>query len=97
MEEITRNDFSYFQNEILKDMKSTENKLTDKISTLSINFENYKLIMDQKNEVFTAKIDELIKSLDYRIILEKVNNKLNKFNSKLEETTLINNTKIANF
>ena len=97
MEEITRNDFSYFQNEILKDMKSTENKLTDKISTLSINFENYKLIMDQKNELFTTKIDELIKSLDYRIILEKVNNKLNKFNSKLEETTLINNTKIANF
>ena len=51
MEEITRNDFSFFQNEILKDIKELEKKVNEKLSTVSKNFENTALIIEQKYEI----------------------------------------------
>ena len=95
--EITRNDFSYFQNEILKDMKTMENRINEKISNISKNFKNATLIIEQKYQSFKLKIDKINKTLESNNIIEEMNNKLDKFNSKLEETTMTNNTKIASF
>ena len=95
MEEITRNDFSYFQNEILKDIKSLEKKVNEKIATISKNFQNTALIIEQKYENANVKLDEILEILQKENIMGKINDKLDKFNSKIEETILSNNTKIS--
>ena len=95
MEEITRNDLNFFQNEILKDMKSMEKKLNEKITIISTNFQNTSLLMDQKYENIKVKLDEIEKSLESKNAMETINNKLEKFNSKLEEKIVFYNTKIA--
>ena len=97
MEEITRNDLNFFQNEILKDMKSMEKKLNEKITIISTSFQNTSLLMEQKYENIKVKLDEIEKSLDSKNAMETVNKKLEKFNSKLEEKIVFYNTKIASF
>jgi len=97
MEEITRNDLNFFQNEILKDMKSMEKKLNEKITIISTNFQNTSLLMEQKYENIKVKLEELEKSLDSKNAMETVNKKLEKFNSKLEEKIVLYNTKISTF
>ena len=97
MEEITRNDLNFFQNEILKDMKSMEKKLNEKITIISTSFQNTSLLMEQKYENIKVKLDEIEKSLDLKNAMETVNKKLEKFNSKLEEKIVFYNTKIASF
>ena len=95
MEEITRNDFSYFKNEILKDIKSLENKVNDKITTISKNFQNTALIIEQKYENAKIRMDEILEILQKENIMGKIDDRLNKFNSKIEQTILLNNTKIS--
>ena len=97
MEEITRNDLNFFQNEILKDMKSMEKKLNEKITIISTNFQNTSLLMEQKYENIKVKLDELAKSLDSKNAMDTVNKRLEKFNSKLEEKIVFYNTKMATF
>ena len=94
MEEITRNDFSYFQNEILKDMKSMECKLNQRLDTILKHFQNTVLILEEKYDTLKTKTDDISKTFEIDNIMENINNKLNKFSSKIEETTIINNTKI---
>ena len=95
MEEITRNDFSYFQNEILKDIKSLEKKVNDKITTISKNFQNTALIIEQKYENSKVRMDEILEILQKENIMGKIDDRLDKFNSKIEETILLTNTKIS--
>ena len=95
MEEITRNDLNFFQNEILKDMKSMEKKLNEKLAVITTNFQNSSLLLEQKYENIKVKIDELEKHLDSKNVMETVTTKLEKFNSKLEEKIIFYNTKIA--
>ena len=97
MEEITRNDFSFFQNEILKDIKELEKKVNEKLSTVSKNFENTALIIEQKYENANVRMEEILKKLEEEKIMEKINDILDKFNSKIEETITVSNTKIASF
>ena len=42
-------------------------------------------------------ISSITKTLEENTLMEDINNKLDKFNKKIEETTIINNTKIASF
>lgn len=51
--------------------------------------------MDQKYENIKVKLDEIEKSLESKNAMETINNKLEKFNSKLEEKIVFYNTKIA--
>ena len=97
MEEIKRNDFSFFQNEILKDIKELEKKVNEKLSTVSKNFENTALIIEQKYENANVRMEEILKKLEEEKIMEKINDRLDKFNSKIEETITVSNTKIASF
>ena len=83
MEEITRNDFSFFQNEILKDIKNFEIKINEKISTISNNFQNTSIILEQKYETVRDKMEEIFKKLEQENIMGKINDRLDKFNSKI--------------
>ena len=97
MEEITRNDFQYFQNEILKDMKDIEKKMNEKITGISKIIQNSEINIEKRYQKFKSKIDEINKKLELNNISEDINNKLDKMNKKLEEDILINNTKLASF
>ena len=97
MEEITRNNFQYFQNEILKDMKDIEKKMNDKITGISKIIQNTEINIEKRYQKFKSKIDEINKKLELNNISEDVNNKLEKMNKRLEEDILKNNTKMASF
>ena len=97
MKEIKRNDFLFFQNEVLKDIKSLEIKVNEKISNLSKSLENTKLILEQKYENSKIKLDEITKTLETENLIGKIDDKLDKFNSRLEEINLLNKTKISTF
>ena len=97
MEEITRNDFSFFQNEVLKDIKTLENKVNEKISTILKTVNNTSLILNQKYENSKIKMDEILQTLDPEKIMDKINERLDKFNTKLQESTLVTNTKLSSF
>ena len=97
MEEITRNDFSFFQNEILKDIKNLENKVYDKISLISKTFQNTALIIEQKYENAKVCMDEIIQKLETENLIGKIDDRLDKFSTKIEEMTVVTNTKLASF
>ena len=74
MEEITRNDLNFFQNEILKDMKSMEKKLNEKITIISTNFQNTSLLMEQKYENIKVKLGSIYKiygNFEYNLTLTR--------------------------
>ena len=97
MEEITRNDFSFFQNEILKDIKALENKVNEKISSISKTFQNTALIIEQKYENAKVRMDEIIQKLETENLIGKIDDRLSKFNTKIEEMTVVTNTKLSSF
>ena len=97
MEEITRNDFSFFQNEILKDIKALENKVNEKISSISKTFQNTALIIEQKYENAKVRMDEIIQKLETENLIGKIDDRLSKFSTKIEEMTVVTNTKLASF
>ena len=95
MEEVTRNDFIFFKNEVLKDMKSIENKMNDKISSSSSGIKNSISKLEEKLENLKKRLDEIIKNPDSNNKIEQINNRIDKFKSKFEERILVNSTKIS--
>ena len=97
MEDITRKDLNIFENEILKDIKLMEEKLNEKITKISTSSQNSILLMEQKYENTKVKIEEIMNILESQNVIDKVNKRLDKFNSKLEEKIALYNTKISTF
>ena len=97
MEDITRKDLNIFENEILKDIKLMEEKLNEKITKISTNSQNSILLMEQKYENTKVKIEEIMKILESQSAIDKINKRLDKFNSKLEEKIALYNSKISKF
>ena len=92
--EVKKNDFIFFQNEVLKDLKNLENKMIEKISGLSkkLNTESAK-----NNEQFTLqnnKIVEIINKSSSSIEQTKINNQIEKLKKKFEDYSVVNNTKV---
>jgi len=97
MEDITRNDLNIFENEVLKDIKIMEKKFNEKITIITTNFQNTSLIMEQKYENIKIKIEEIMETLESQSFIDRINKRLDQFNSKLEEKIVFYNTKISTF
>ena len=91
---ITRSDFIFFRNELLKDIKNLEVRINEKLSTFSKTFENETIVYDEKLNFCKGKIDKISEILDSKNITNKIDEKLENFNKRIEETITTNNTKI---
>ena len=89
----TRNDYLFFQNEILTDLKKMELRINEKISKITSFLSEEKNKNDSKIQEFTSKFDELqIKKIEFT---EQINNSLNSLKLKQEEYASKNEIRIS--
>ena len=92
--EVKKNDFLFFQNELLQDLSNLEKRMNEKFVSISnrilqqstYNEEN---ITSQNNKIM--KIFDLLASDEEKI---KINSKLSNFQNKIDEFIYLNNTKL---
>ena len=82
---INQNDFIYFKNELLKDLKEIESKILDKVKTSLEQNDEKMLSMDSKINTCRTKIFELTSSINSNQSQSERLNKLIIFKSKTEE------------
>ena len=91
---VTKSDFIYFQNEVLKDMKDLELKFNEKTEEMIKLFNSNKT--SSSSDI--TKLYKLLSNSSEKISLleenSKITNKLNTFQKKLEDLTI--NSKIRN-
>ena len=91
---VTKSDFIYFQNEILKDLKDLELKFNEKIEEMLKSFDSNK----SSSTSDISKLYKLYSNLSEKISFSEENakftNQLNTFQKKLEDISL--NSKIRN-
>ena len=94
---VTKKDFIYFQNDILKDLKNIENKFNNKLLD-SIEILKEKITINQNNiSLFKDKFSEFSKiCVEEKNFFEKIE-KLFKFKEKIEDENILFNSKLNNF
>ena len=94
---VTKKDFIYFQNDILKDLKNIENKFNNKLLE-SIEILKEKITINQNNiSLFKDKFSEFSKiCVEEKNFFEKIE-KLFKFKEKIEDENILFNSKLNNF
>ena len=82
---ISQNDFIYFKNELLKDLKVIESKILSKVKATTDQFESKILTMNSKINIFKTKITELSASINSDANQTERINKLYTFKTNIEE------------
>ena len=89
----TRNDFLFFQNEILTDLKKVEQRVNEKMSRITTFLTDEKKSIDSKIQEFTSKFDEMqTKKLEFT---EQINNSLNALKLKYEDYISKNEIRVS--
>ena len=84
----TKNDFLYFQNEILGDIKNIQVKTAEKFTQLSNYLETQKNFNEKKFNDLTILIDKLSKKLEEKTDLEKFDDKLKQSLRSMQDLTV---------
>ena len=85
---ITKNDFLFFQNEMLGDLKKIEVKINEKFSQLSTYLETQKNINEKKNQQLSSSIITLTKKVEEKTDLKKFEDKLKQSINTMHDTTV---------
>ena len=83
-EPLKKDDFVYFRNEILKDMKQMESKINEKVTSLYSYIKRISADNDQKIDTVNAKIIKLLEN-DPMLLEEKINSKIEKNKVNFED------------
>ena len=83
-EPLKKDDFVYFRNEILKDMKQMESKINEKVTSLYSYIKKISADNDQKIDTVNAKIIKLLEN-DPMLLEEKINSKIEKNKVNFED------------
>ena len=92
---INRNDFLFFQNEVFKDMKELEKKINEKINTITTNINSNKEDSDNNFSKYNEKITQMmtiIESSDERM---KINEQISSLKKNLNDITYTNKAKMT--
>ena len=73
----TKNDFLFFQNEIIGDIKKLEIKINERFKEVTSVLETQKFLDDKKNEELKLMIENLSNKKETKVNLEPFENKLN--------------------
>ena len=93
--EIKKSDLLYFKNEVLEDIKKLENRINNNIES-KFNICNEQINSNQDNiSINNKKLFEMMKIISNDEEKIKIKSILNRFNSKIDEFILSNNTKLA--
>ena len=92
---VSRNDFLFFQNEVFKDIKDIEKKLTEKITTLSSNIDSNKESSDLLYQKFNEKISQIITMVETSEERLKIDEQLSSFKKKVDDALYTDKAKIT--
>ena len=84
MNEPIKNDFVYFRNEILKDMKQIETKINEKVSNLYSYIKKFNTESDEKLNSMNVRLKKL-QDNNPALLEEKINAKIEKNKNNFEE------------
>ena len=84
----TKNDFLYFQNEILGDIKNIQVKTAEKFTQMSNYLETQKNFNEKKFNDLTILVDKLSKKLEEKTDLEKFEDKLKQSLRSMQDLTV---------
>ena len=84
----TKNDFLYFQNEILGDIKNIQVKTSEKFTQISNYLETQKNFNEKKFNDLTILVDKLSKKLEEKTDLEKFEDKLKQSLRSMQDLTV---------
>ena len=85
---ITKNDFLFFQNEILVDLKKIETRSNEQFSQLSSFIKSQNFINEQKIQKLSALIETLTKKIEEKTDLEKFEDKLRQSMNTMNDTAV---------
>ena len=94
MAEVKKSDFIYFQNEFLQDLKKLDIKFNEKISELVKNFQNQKLVSDQKFEMYNDKISSLLNMMETNSEYQKIKTEFENFKKHINQNQMTNANKL---
>ena len=92
---INRNDFLFFQNEVFKDMKELERKLTEKLNVISTNFNSNKEDLNDNYSKINKKIDHIMTIIESPEKKMKIEDQLNSLKKRVDDITFTNKVKMA--
>ena len=79
---INRNDFLFFQNEVFKDMKDLEKKINEKINVITTNIKSNKEVLDNNYSRINEKISQIMVIIESPEKKMKIEEKLNSFKKR---------------
>ena len=92
---INRNDFLFFQNEVFKDMKELERKLTEKINVISTNLNSSKEDLNDNYSKINKKIDNIMTIVESPEKKMKIEDQLNSLKKRVDDIAFTNKVKIT--
>ena len=91
---VTKTDFIYFQNEVLKDIKNLEVKFNEKTKDLANSINSNKTDSDSNFKKFELLFEEVMEKINFSTENSKLGSQLQTFQKKLEDLSINSRVKI---
>ena len=97
MNNVSRNDFLFFQNEVFQDMKNLEKNINEKINNMITNMNSYKDTSDMNYKIFTEKISEMMGIIDSTDEKATINTRLSSFQNQMDDILFLTKSRLNSF
>lgn len=97
MNNVSRNDFLFFQNEVFQDMKNLEKNINEKINSMITNMNSYKDSSDMNYKKFTEKISEMMGIINNTDEKAKINTQLSSFQKQMDDISFLTKSRLNSF
>ena len=82
---ISRNDFLFFQNEVFQDLKNLESKINERITTMSTDLVSFKQLSTANFQNYTEQIAKIISKIENTDEKVKLNTQLSSFQTQIND------------
>ena len=82
---ISRNDFLFFQNEVFQDLKNLESKINERINTMSTDLVSFKQLSTANFQNYTEQIAKIISKIENTDEKVKLNTQLSSFQTQIND------------
>jgi len=97
MNNVSRNDFLFFQNEVFHDMKNLEKNINEKINSMINSMNSYKDASDMNFKNFTEKISKMMGIIDSTDEKAKINTQLSSFQKQMDDISFLTKSRLNSF
>ena len=95
MNNVSRNDFLFFQNEVFQDMKTLEMKINEKMKIILNEMNSYKESSETNYHNFSEKLSQMMKIVENTDEKANINTQISSFQKQIDEISFINKKRIT--